>query len=314
MRTQRWLLAIVLVTVTALGLGMVLRNGEPSHAPRLGDPSQATDVTLEEKACRRIVSMAPSITESLFALGLGERIVGVTDFCDHPSEALTKSKVGGYYNLNYEAVLALRPDLVVCLPEHHEHLESLDQLDLKHMTVDHRRVTTILESLIALGQACNASDQAQILVQEIRRRMAGVQNRVIDERRPRVLVCVGRNMGSATIDEVYVAGRGGFYDEMITLAGGTNAYQDNLAFPLITGEGLLRLEPEIIIDMVADLPEKGLSEAAVLKQWDSLGDLQAVRDKRVFLFTEDFVVIPGPRFIQILEKMAAVIHPEGTQQ
>ena len=144
--------------------------------------------------------------------------------------------------------------------------------------------------------------------------MAGVQNRVIDERRPRVLVCVGRNMGSATIDEVYVAGRGGFYDEMITLAGGTNAYQDNLAFPLITGEGLLRLEPEIIIDMVADLPEKGLSEAAVLKQWDSLADLQAVRDKRVFLFTEDFVVIPGPRFIQILEKMAAVIHPEGAKQ
>ena len=144
--------------------------------------------------------------------------------------------------------------------------------------------------------------------------MATVQNRVIDEKRPRVLVCVGRNMGSATIDNVYIAGRGGFYDEMITLAGGTNAYQDNLAFPMVTGEGLLRLQPEIIIDMVADLSEKGLSEADVLEQWDSLVDLQAVRDKQVFLFTEDFVVVPGPRFIQILEKMAMVIHPEGAKR
>jgi len=295
----------MLATAMVLGLTAALRNG--------GKP-QARDDAPPTQVPRRIVSLAPSITESLFALGLGERVVGVTDFCDYPPEALTKSKVGGYYDLNYEAILALRPDLVVCLPEHHEHLEDLDRLDLSHLTVDHRRVSMILGSLTALGETCNVLDRSQILIQEIRRRMATVQNRVIDGQRPRILVCVGRNMGSATIDDVYIAGRGGFYDEMITLAGGVNAYQDNLAFPMVTGEGLLRLQPEIIIDMVADLSEKGLTEAAVLEQWHSLADLQAVQDKRVFLFTEDFVVIPGPRFIQILEKMAAVIHPEGTQQ
>jgi iron complex transport system substrate-binding protein len=80
---------------------------------------------------------------------------------------------------------------------------------------------------------------------------------------------------------------------------------------VVTGEGLLRLRPEIIIDMVADLPAKGLTEAEVLRQWNSLADLPAVQHGRVFLFTEGFVVVPGPRFIQTLEKMAAVIHPEG---
>ena len=310
MQTRRWLLAAIAVAALALGLGIISRGSREVRGPGESNPATSTP----EKTYRRIVSLAPSITESLFALGLGERVVGVTDFCDYPPEALTKSKIGGYYDLNYEAILALSPDLMVCLPEHHEHLESLDQLDLEHMTVNHRRVTTVLESLIALGKTGDASDRARILVQKIRRRMATVQNRVIDEKRPRVLVCVGRNMGSATIDNVYIAGRGGFYDEMITLAGGTNAYQDDLAFPMVTGEGLLRLQPEIIIDMVADLSEKGLSEAAVLKQWDSLVDLQAVRDKQVFLFTEDFVVVPGPRFVQILEKMAMVIHPEGAKR
>ena len=118
-------------------------------------------------------------------------------------------------------------------------------------------------------------------------------------------------MGSATIDEVYVAGRGGFYDEMVVLAGGVNAYPDRLAFPVVTGEGLLRLQPEIILDMVPDLRAKGQTEAEVLQQWKSLPDLSAVQQGRVILFTEDFVVVPGPRFIDILEKMAAAIHPEG---
>ena len=158
-------------------------------------------------------------------------------------------------------------------------------------------------------------EQAKVLVQDIRQRITSVQQRVVDGRRPSVLVCVGRNMRSATIDEVYVAGRAGFYEEIITLAGGMNAYQGKgeLVYPVITGEGLLRLKPEIIIDMVADQSESGLTEAEVLQQWNSLPDLPAVKQGRVFLFTDDFVVVPGPRFIQILEKMAAVIHPEGIE-
>jgi iron complex transport system substrate-binding protein len=310
MQSRRWLLAAIAVAVLVIGLGIVLQGFRGTRSQSDSNPVTSS---VPEKTYRRIVSLAPSITECLFALGLGERVVGVTNFCDYPPEALAKSKVGGYYDLNYETIVALQPDLVVCLPEHHEHLADLDRLGLTHLTVDHRRVETILESLARLGRTCGVPERAGTLVEDLRRRIEAVQHRVTDGECPRVLVCVGRNMGSATIDDVYIAGHGGFYDEMVTLAGGINAYEGDLAFPVVTGEGLLRLQPDIIIDMVADLPEGKLSKADALRQWDSLGDLSAVRKGRVFLFAEDFVVIPGPRFIQILEKVAAAIHPEGVE-
>lgn len=304
---RRWLIVITLMIVGGIGLGITLRLTADAPERTFDAPSGAQEVT------SRIVSLSPSITECLFALGLGDRVVGVTNYCDYPPEALTRSKVGGYYDLNLEAIVALRPDLVVCMPEHADYLSDLERLDLSHLTVDHRKVEAILESLTTLGRTCGVPERAKALVRDIRQRMRTVQERVIDRRHPSVLVCVGRNMGSATIDDVYLAGHAGFYDEMITLAGGTNAYQGELAFPVVTREGLLRLKPEIIIDMVADLPESGLTETDVLQQWNSLPDLPAVRQGRVFLFTDDFVVVPGPRFIQILEKMAAVIHPEGIE-
>ena len=93
-----------------------------------------------------------------------------------------------------------------------------------------------------------------------------------------------------------------------------NVYDGPLAFPRLTGEGLLRLQPEIIIDTVTDPSEEGRPEAEVIQQWNSLAELPAVQKKRVFLFDEDFAVIPGPRFVQILEKMAAIIHPEGVER
>lgn len=306
---RRWLIALTLMIAGGIGLGIILRLTAEAPERTFDAPSGAQGIT------SRMVSLSPSITECLFALGLGDRVVGVTNYCDYPPEARTKSKVGGYYDLNLEAIIALHPDLVVCMPEHADYLSDLERLGLSHLTVDHRKVETILDSLTTLGRTCGVPERAKVLVQDIRQRMTSVQKRVVNGRRPSVLVCVGRNMGSATIDEVYVAGRAGFYEEIISLAGGMNAYQGKgeLVYPVITGEGLLRLKPEIIIDMVADLAESGLTEADVLQQWKSFPDLPAVKQGRVFLFTDDFVVVPGPRFIQILEKMAAVIHPEGIE-
>jgi len=312
MRIRRWLLTAVAATTAAIALGVALHGAAGIRAPGPQVAADPAATSGRDGTYRRIVSLSPSITECLFALGLGRYVVGVTDFCDYPPEALTKSKVGGYYDLNYEAIVALRPDLVVCLPDHAEHLDDLDRLDLPHLTVDHRRVETILESLRTLGRICDATERAQVLVQDIQQRIATVRKRAAGKDRPHVLVCVERDMRARTIDNVYVAGRGGFYDEMIALAGGVNAYPKPGAFPVVSAEGLQRLRPEIIIDIVADLSERGLTEPGVLQQWDSLAEVPAVREQRVFVFTEGFVVIPGPRFVQILERMAAVIHPTGT--
>lgn len=125
------------------------------------------------------------------------------------------------------------------------------------------------------------------------------------------MVAIGRNMGSATMEDVYIAGEDGFFSEMIRLAGGENAYdRDDVRFPIVTAEGILRINPAAIIDMVTDLEEQGLTREDVVRQWQSVAQAQAVRSGRVHVLTGDYIVIPGPRFVRIVEDMAHAIHPD----
>jgi len=257
----------------------------------------------------RIISLAPSITETLFQLGLGDRVVGVTRYCDYPREALAKAKVGGYYDPNYEAILLLNPDLILMLPEHEEPREHLGKLGLSILVVDHKTIPGILNTIMTIGKVCGVEQAAESIVSDLRTRMEHIRQTTEGLPRPRVMISVGRNMGS--LKDVYVSGRGGFYDEMITFAGGKNAYVGNIAFPVISGEGIIRLNPEVIIDMVPDLEEKGLDEAMILKEWETVSQVDALRNGRVHVFGQDYVVVPGPRFILIVEQMARVIHPQA---
>ncbi len=97
---------------------------------------------------------------------------------------------------------------------------------------------------------------------------------------------------------------------MITLAGGVNAYAGDIAFPVVSREGIVQMNPEVIIDMIPDIDEKDWDKAMISKEWDAVSHVDAVSKGRVYVFGEDYVVIPGPRFILILEKMARLIHPE----
>ena len=258
----------------------------------------------------RIVSLAPSITEILFMLGLGDEVVGVTRYCTYPPEAREKPKIGGYYDPNYEAIVVLHPDLVVMLTEHEEPSLNLGKMGLKTLVVDHRNINGILNSISSIGMACGRVREAMIAVGDLRTRMEKVRRAIKGLARPRVMVTVGRNMGSSGIEDVYISGRGGFYSELITLAGGINAYEGDITYPSFSEEGIMRINPTVIIDMVPDLGEKALDKNTVIRQWCNLSRVDAVRNSRVYVFCQDYTVIPGPRFINILEEMARTIHPE----
>ncbi len=262
---------------------------------------------------RRIVSLAPSVTETLFALGLGERVVGATRYCDYPPEALKVARVGGYLDPDYEAVAGLKPDLVIGLTasEHGPVGANLAQLGLRHMAVDQGTVDGLLESIPAIGRACGAEPAAKRMAGELRARMDAVARRTAELPRPRVLVSFGRTMGSESVKEVYVAGCDGYYDRLISLAGGVNAYSRSAPlFPKVTAEGLVDLAPDVIVDLVPDLGEKQLSREAVLAEWRAIEALEAVRRGRVYVLSGDYVEVPGPRFVKLLEDLARVIHPE----
>ncbi|MBN2343941.1 MAG: ABC transporter substrate-binding protein [Deltaproteobacteria bacterium] len=294
----------------------LLLNKDKLHGkPCVDTDTAGTSAPSDESkpAYTRIVSLAPSITETLFALGLGEQVVGVTRYCDYPHKAKLKNKVGGYYDPDNEAIVTLHPDLVVLFREHELTQQVLQTAGIEYLMVSHHSIGDILQSIETIGKQMGENSvafrKAEDLTAELNRRIAAVQEKALANDPKTVMISTGRNMGTGKIEDVYITGRDGFYHEMIQLAGGENVYQGHVAFPVVSNEGILRLNPDVIFDMVPDLGERKLSKQAILAEWQKLGALRAVKTQQVHIFTEDYVVVPGPRFVQLLEKMHQVLHP-----
>lgn len=259
---------------------------------------------------RRIVSLSPSTTETLFALGLGDRVVGVTKFCNYPPEARRRQRVGGYLDPNYEVIASLDPDLVILLPEHEGAMRFLDELGLRHITVDNKTVRDIIETIETIGTACGAGMAAGALVESIESRMALIREATEGLPRPRVLVAVERTVEAGTLREVYVAGRGTHYDELLRAAGGINAYEGRrIDYPMLTAEGIIHCDPDIIIDIRPLIDADSTRIAGAVRDWETVSTVGAVKNGRVHVLTEDYAVVPGPRFITLLEMMVRIVHP-----
>ncbi|MFC1538800.1 ABC transporter substrate-binding protein [Candidatus Latescibacterota bacterium] len=275
------------------------------HSPRESGIKPELD---QEEHYTRIISLAPNITETLFALGLGDRVVGVTRFCKYPEEALKIEKVGGLIDPNYEAIVLLKPDLVFLLPEHENVQKYLAELGLKTVIVHNRVIEEILGTITKMGEICSVEDKAHELVSELESKMNAIRNKTLDAGRPRVMISVGRSFGAGKLNEVTISGKNSFYDELITYAGGINVYEKHdISFPVVSKEGILYLNPEIIIEMI---PSTEVSEDMIIKEWESVADVDAVKNKRVYAFKQDYAIIPGPRFILFLEDLARTLHPE----
>lgn len=299
MSSRRWILAVTIVT--AFGGAFALKN---LMARRRADPVPPPAVA------GRIISLAPSTTEVVFALGLGDRLVGVTRYCEFPPEARTKPRIGGYYDPNYEVIVQARPDLILTLPEHEEIRKELRKLGLHPIAVNHTTVRGILESVTAIGDACGVPEQAARVRSDLEARMKRVEERTAGRPRRRVLLSVGRMAGDDPMTRITACGRGGFYDDLIGLAGGVNAFDREISFPVVSPEGVLAAKPDVIIDLFPDLKEKGLDPEAVKRQWGALPGLTA----RIHVVGESYAVVPGPRVVLLLEEMARAIHPEAPHE
>ncbi|MCK5087290.1 MAG: ABC transporter substrate-binding protein [Melioribacteraceae bacterium] len=259
----------------------------------------------------RIISLSPSTTETIFALGLGSKLVGVTQFCNYPPEAKEIKNVGGYFDPNYEAITMLQPDLVIILPEHESVKQYLSELGINYLVVNNKTIADILSTIETIGKVCNAEIKAGQLLQDINSRINNIKEKTKDLGLPRVLISVGRTIGEETLKEVYIVGQNTYYNELINFAGGENAFQnDRIEYPMLSAEGIILINPEIIIDLIADLESSGLTESKVKEEWESVGSVEAVKNNRLYVFTKGYIVIPGPRFILLLEDLARVIHPE----
>lgn len=262
---------------------------------------------------QRIVSTAPSVTEMLYALGLGERVVGVTTFCRYPPEAAAKPKIGDYVRPNLEAIVVLKPDLVVMEATGIRRAERLPALKLNVLEVDDGTLAGIYESLRKIGAAAGVPERAaalrsnmQAALEDLRRRTRGLAPR-------RLLFVSGRT--PARLEDLIVVGRGSYLNELIEVAGARNAFADvGAPYLKVSLEQVLARNPEVIVDMGEMAQTAGVSEEqkrAVVTLWERQPALAAVRERRVFAVAADIFVVPGPRVVEAARALARMVHPEA---
>ena len=275
-------------------------------------------VAISAAACaaaepRRIVSTSPSVTETLYALGLGDRVVGVTTYCHYPPDALKKPKIGTYLQPSLETIVALRPDLVVSEVSGVRRSEGLSALHLRTLEVDDGSIAGLYESIRRIGVAAGARAAAGALTAKIRGALEDVGRRTAKFPPRRVLFVVGRAPGR--LDELVVAGKGSYLDEAMRIAGGANVFRDTVApYSKVTLEELLARNPEVVVDMGEMAQTAGVTESdrrAVVALWRRFPTLAAVKQGRVFAVASDIFVVPGPRVAEAAREFARMFHPEA---
>jgi iron complex transport system substrate-binding protein len=260
---------------------------------------------------QRVVPLSPSLSETLYALGLGDRVVGVTAFARYPEEVKQKPKIGGYSDINIEAVYALKPDLVLALEQQEDTVRQLRALKIEPVQFKNETIGDITILIRRIGTLFDRSEKAEELCAGIEAEKKLLAENAKSKPRRRVLVSVGRNMGNGKIGNVYAAGPGTLFGEIITLAGGENVYQGTAPYASLSQEAILRLNPEVIIDLIPDMDTmKEYTQAAALEQWEKFGKVDAVLNKNVTINMSSYICIPGPRITLMMRDIARAIHPD----
>jgi len=258
----------------------------------------------------RIVSTSPSITETLFALGLGDRVVGVSEYCRFPPAVLQLPKVGTFLKPDAELIAGLRPDLVFV----HELSSGIDRrlaaLRIPFVVVDRGALATVFSSIRQIAQAAGEPGRGDSLVAEIERRLQRVRHGAAGASHPRALFIIGRSPGMLT--DLVAVGPGSYINDLIEIAGGRNvlAIQGQPQYPRISMETVLRLDPDVIIDTV-DMGETEVErrrrQPINERLWSAYPSLAAVKNRRLHAATTDALVVPGPRVVDAAEWVAMLL-------
>lgn len=293
------LAVLVVVGLLAWGLDLPQKLGTHGEKPVTVIDDLGREVILRQTPAK-IVSIAPSNTEILFALGLGDKVVGVTDSCDYPEAAKSKPKVGSV-ELDYEKIVEIAPDLVVAVGSlQRQAIDRLSELGICVLAVDPKTVDGVLHAITLTGKATGAEDRAATLVAELSRRIEAVTAKVSSigaSARPRVFVEIWN-------EPLMTAGPGTFVDELISAAGGENIAHDARGeWPQFSAEAVIERDPEVVI-----LTGFNKAEALARPAWQGIS---AYRSGRVHELHPDLLVRPGPRLVQGLEELAKLLHPEA---
>ncbi|HZF11749.1 MAG TPA: helical backbone metal receptor [Thermoanaerobaculia bacterium] len=268
-------------------------------------PAGCRQAPAAARAPQRIVALAPSLTETVFALGLGPRVVGVGDFSRFPPEARTRPKLGGLFNPNLEGIVALRPDLVVLLPSERDLADKLGKLGIASIIVRNEDVNDVEHGFTLIADRCGVPETGRRLAEQFHRDLVPRAASSKPAKPQKVVLSVGRQVGRLT--DLLVAGPGTFYDALLTRLGAENVFADApVHYPQVALEEVLARAPDVILEIREDQP----APAAVRQlttDWWGLPQLQAASRARVYVLSGDYVMVPGPRLPRLYREMGAAL-------
>jgi iron complex transport system substrate-binding protein len=252
---------------------------------------------------KRIIPLAPSLTEILYYLGLGDKVVGVTEYSYYPPEAAKKPSVGSYIDPNIEKIISLSPDLVIGTKDGNlpESIYLLDEAKIPAYVVNPRNVRDVISTIKDIGDLCGVPEKARQMVDELNKRLDLIESLVATSTKPIVFLQIN-------VSPIMTVNKDTFQNDLITLAGGINMCADEpITYPRISIEEVIRKKPDIII--ITSMEKGGEFETA-RADWMKWPSIPAVYNKRVYLTNPDLVDRPSQRIIDGLEMMARLIHPE----
>jgi iron complex transport system substrate-binding protein len=271
---------------------------------------------------QRIVCLAPSVTEMVFALGGGERVVAVSDYCAGPAAALTLPRVGGFANPNYERILALQPDLVLTIGEARRLQRFCAARSIPCRALNIERLADVARGLTSLGELLGRPSEAAARVAQLETGLAAVRARVADRRAIPTLLVVSRSPG--TLRGLMTANGDSFLSELLTLAGGRNCFADaSRRYFTPSQEAIFAAAPEVILELqpttdhwVASDSRRPMGNAQrhrLLADWRALPALPAVRNHRLYVLTDQRLLIPGLHLVKTATAFARILHPEASE-
>jgi iron complex transport system substrate-binding protein len=248
------------------------------------------------------------VTETLFALGLGDRVVGVSRYCRYPAAVASLPKIGTFLKPDAELIARLRPDLVVIHESHTATAQRLASLSISYVSVERGTLASVFSNIRDIGAAAGAVDRATVLVRDLEQQLARVRQAVAGRPPKRVLIIVGRRAG--TLNDIVAAGRGTYLHDLSGIAGGVNVLDDPKLpeYPRISLESVIRLKPDVIID-AADMGDQ--IDDTRIRRTEALWSAQPLvtaSKMHVHAVTGEAFVTPGPRVTDVARELARYLH------
>jgi iron complex transport system substrate-binding protein len=292
MKTRRAFLYVCATVLLSRGLAGAFFIGPPETAPA------------------RIVSTSPSITETLFALGLGDRVVGVSTYCRYPASVASLPKVGTFLRPNAESIARLTPDLVFVHTGPNSAAAQLQALGLRAAIVDKGGLASVFTTIRQIAAAAGVAGRGDRLVADLNGALDRVRVSVAGRPPKKILIIVGRRTG--TLTDIIAVGPGSYLHDIAAIAGGVNVLGSvSLEYPRISMETVIRLAPDVIVDVgeMGESPADSDRRRRITEGlWERQTLVKAVREDAVHAVNDEAFVVPGPRIVQVARAMAHWFH------